>query len=92
METLEGLEVPNGYERELIIIRNQAFSIIEKKVSFLGTTKVERSMERISSLPEGIFFAHGYAPSPWSLGARGEDGEPCALAWRPPPPRSLRIG
>jgi hypothetical protein len=62
METLEGLEVPNGYERELIIIGNQAFSIIEKKVSFLGTTKVERSMERIKSLPEGVFFARGYAP------------------------------
>ncbi len=62
METLEGLEVPAGYERELIIIGNQAFSIIEKKVSFLGTSKVERSMERISSLPEGVFFARGYAP------------------------------
>lgn len=62
METLEGLEVPAGYERELIIIGNQAFSIIEKKVSFLGTSKVERSMERITSLPEGVFFARGYAP------------------------------
>jgi len=62
METLEGLEVPNGYERELIIIGNQAFSIIEKKVTFLGTSKVEKSMERIKSLPEGVFFAHGYAP------------------------------
>ncbi|MHA1727953.1 MAG: hypothetical protein ACTSWY_04400 [Promethearchaeota archaeon] len=62
METLETLEIPDGYEREMVIIGNQAFSIIEKKVSFLGTTKFEKSMEKISSLPEGVFFAKGYAP------------------------------
>lgn len=62
METLESLEIPNGYEREMIIIGNQAFSIVEKKVSFLGNEKVEKVMEKIGTLPEGVFFAKGYAP------------------------------
>ena len=62
IETLESLEMPEGYEREMIIIGNQAYSIVEKKVTFLGTEKVEKVMERIGSLPEGIFFAKGYAP------------------------------
>ncbi|MHA1822226.1 MAG: hypothetical protein ACTSU2_05235 [Promethearchaeota archaeon] len=62
METLESLEIPKGYEREMIIIGNQAYSIVEKKVSFLGTEKVEKVMEKIGSLPEGVFFAKGYAP------------------------------
>ncbi|MHA1340946.1 MAG: hypothetical protein ACTSRZ_13400 [Promethearchaeota archaeon] len=62
LETLESLEVPPGYEREMIIIGNSAYSIVEKKVSFLGQEKVEKVMERIGSLPEGVFFAKGYAP------------------------------
>lgn len=62
METLESLEVPEGYEREMTIIGNQAYSIVEKKINFLGSEKIERHMEKIGSLPEGVFFAQGYAP------------------------------
>lgn len=62
METLESLEIPDGYEREMIIIGNQAYSIVEKKVTFLGNAKIEKVMEKIGTLPEGIFFAKGYAP------------------------------
>ena len=54
--------VPDGYEREMIIIGNSAYSIVEKKSSFLGETKVDKIMEKIGSLPEGLFFAQGYAP------------------------------
>ncbi|MBN2154546.1 MAG: hypothetical protein JW776_00695 [Candidatus Lokiarchaeota archaeon] len=62
METLESLQIPEGYEREMIIIGNAAYSIVEKKSTFLGKTKVDKIMERIGSLPEGLFFAQGYAP------------------------------
>jgi hypothetical protein len=62
METLESLQIPEGYEREMIIIGNSAYSIVEKKSSFLGETKVDKIMEKIGSLPEGLFFAKGYAP------------------------------
>jgi len=62
METLESLQIPDGYEREMIIIGNSAYSIVEKKSSFLGETKVDKIMEKIGSLPEGLFFAQGYAP------------------------------
>ncbi|MBD3350237.1 MAG: hypothetical protein GF364_02010 [Candidatus Lokiarchaeota archaeon] len=62
METLESLEIPAGYEREMIIIGNQAYSIVEKKVSFLGNDQVEKVMEKVGSLPEGVFFAEGYTP------------------------------
>ncbi len=62
METLESLQIPEGYEREMIIIGNAAYSIVEKKSSFLGETKVDKIMEKIGSLPEGLFFAQGYAP------------------------------
>jgi len=62
METLESLQIPEGYEREMIIIGNYAYSIVEKKSSFLGETKVDKIMEKIGSLPEGLFFAQGYAP------------------------------
>jgi hypothetical protein len=62
MQTLESLEIPLGYEREMVIIGNHAYSIIEKKVTFLGQTKIETAMEKISNLPEGVFFAAGYSP------------------------------
>ena len=62
MESLEALEIPEGYFREMIIIGNQAYSIVEKKVNFLGNEKIEKSMEKIGSLPEGVFFAQGYTP------------------------------
>lgn len=62
METLESLEVPEGYEREMTIIGNHAYSVVEKKINFLGSEKIERHMEKIGSLPEGVFFAQGYAP------------------------------
>ena len=39
METLEELEIPDGYEREMIIIGNRAYSITEKMVNFLGSSK-----------------------------------------------------
>ena len=46
----------------MIIIGNTAFSISTKEQVFLGKKKVEKTLEPIGSLPEGVFFADGYAP------------------------------
>ncbi|GAB4315589.1 MAG: hypothetical protein Kow0069_17430 [Promethearchaeota archaeon] len=62
LETLENLENPPGYEREMVIIGNQTYSIVEKVQVFLGKKMVKREMEPIGALPEGVFFAEGYAP------------------------------
>ncbi len=62
MDTLTGLETPMGYEREMVIIGSQTFSIVEKATIFLGQRVVKKEMEPIGSLPEGVFFAEGYAP------------------------------
>ncbi|MHA1684692.1 MAG: hypothetical protein ACTSUE_27385 [Promethearchaeota archaeon] len=59
---LQNLKIPEGYQREMIIIGNAAYSFAVKEQVFLGKKKVERSLEPIGSLPEGVFFADGYAP------------------------------
>jgi len=56
MHKLEEIKIPDGYERELIIIGNHAVQ------TFLGKKKVERVMEKVGSIPEGVFFAEGYSP------------------------------
>ncbi|MHA1731649.1 MAG: hypothetical protein ACTSU5_06880 [Promethearchaeota archaeon] len=62
LETLENLETPPGYEREMVIVGSQTYTIVEKVATFLGQKTVQREMEPIGSLPEGVFFAEQYAP------------------------------
>lgn len=62
LQTLETLENPPGYEREMVIVGSQTYTIVEKVATFLGQKTVQREMEPIGTLPEGIFFAEGYAP------------------------------
>ncbi|MHA1368842.1 MAG: hypothetical protein ACTSRA_03855, partial [Promethearchaeota archaeon] len=59
---LKNLKIPAGYQREMIIIGNSAYSVSVKEQVFLGKKKVEKTLEPIGSLPEGVFFADGYAP------------------------------
>ncbi len=59
---LSNLKIPEGYQREMVIIGNSAYSVAIKEQMFLGKKKVERMLEPIGSLPEGVFFADGYAP------------------------------
>ena len=61
MDTLENLEVPEGYEREMIVIGNQAFSIAEKKTGFFGQSEEETFLEKYGFLPNGLIFAKGFA-------------------------------
>jgi hypothetical protein len=62
MQKLEEIQMPAGYERELIIIGNHAYSIVEKVQQFLGKKQVTKEISRVGAIPEGIFFAENYAP------------------------------
>ncbi len=62
MQKLEESPIPEGYERELIIVGNYAYALVEKVASFLGKKQVESKMEKMGSIPEGVFFAEGYSP------------------------------
>lgn len=62
MKKLDGIETLDGYYRELVIIGHDCYAISEKSVRFLGEERVERQLERITTMPEGIFFAEEYTP------------------------------
>ena len=70
MEKLEEVPIPEGYERELIIIGNHAYSIVEKVQTFLGKKQSTKEIEQVGSIPEGIFFAEGYSPRVLSEGGK----------------------
>jgi hypothetical protein len=36
--------------------------VVEKVVSFLGEKKIEKAIEEIGTIPDGIFFAESYSP------------------------------
>ncbi|MFX1237864.1 MAG: hypothetical protein ACFFAS_05185 [Promethearchaeota archaeon] len=61
-QKLEEIQIPPGYDRELIIIGNHAYSIVEKVQTFLGKKQVEKVMEKVGTIPEGVFFAEDYSP------------------------------
>jgi len=62
MQKLEEIKIPDGYERELIIIGNHAYAVVEKTQTFLGKKQVQKAIEEVGSIPEGVFFAEGYSP------------------------------
>ena len=62
IESLDEQGIPDGFEREMVIMGDKAYSVAEKVQTFLGNKQVERVLEPISSLPEGVFFAEGYVP------------------------------
>ncbi|MHA1490235.1 MAG: hypothetical protein ACTSRI_11345 [Promethearchaeota archaeon] len=62
MAKLEEIKIPLGFERELIIIGNHAYAVVEKVQTFLGKKQVEKVMERVGTIPDGIFFAESYSP------------------------------
>ncbi len=62
MQKLEEIKIPDGFERELIIIGNYAYSVVEKVQSFLGKKQSEKVIEKVGTIPEGVFFAEDYSP------------------------------
>ena len=48
MRKLEEIKIPEGYERELIIIGSYAYSVVEKVQSFLGKKQSEKVKREIT--------------------------------------------
>ncbi len=62
MQKLEEIKIPDGFERELIIIGNHAYSVVEKVQTFLGKKEVSKEISKVGTVPEGVFFAEDYSP------------------------------
>ena len=59
---LQDMEAPEGYQRELLIIYNQLFTVAERRIKVFGQEKVERTFEKVKDPPEGTFMAEGFIP------------------------------
>jgi len=59
---LETVEPPEGYQRELLIIYNELYTVAEHKIAVFGQEKVERKFEKVKDPPEGTFMAEGFIP------------------------------
>lgn len=59
---LETVEPPEGYQRELLIVYNELFTVAEHKIAVFGQEKIERKFERVKDPPEGTFMAEGFIP------------------------------
>ncbi|KKM81279.1 hypothetical protein LCGC14_1331400 [marine sediment metagenome] len=70
MKRLEEIAIPSGYERELIIIGNHAYSVVEKVQQFLGKKQVTKEISKVGAIPEGIFWAESYSPRILSEGGK----------------------
>jgi hypothetical protein len=62
IKELEGEEPPEGYQRELLIVYNELYTVAEHKISVFGQEKVERKFEKVKDPPEGTFMAEGFIP------------------------------
>jgi hypothetical protein len=62
MQKLEEIKIPDGFERELIIIGSHAYSVVEKVQTFLGKKQVSKEISKVGAIPEGVFFAEDYSP------------------------------
>ena len=59
---LETMDPPEGYERELLIVYNELFTVAEHKIAVFGQEKIERKFEKVKDPPEGTFMAEGFIP------------------------------
>ncbi|MFW9806252.1 MAG: hypothetical protein ACFFFK_05935 [Candidatus Thorarchaeota archaeon] len=59
---LETVDPPEGYQRELLIIYNELYTVAEHKIAVFGQEKVERKFEKVKDPPEGTFMAEGFIP------------------------------
>ncbi|MHA3962600.1 MAG: hypothetical protein AM325_003590 [Candidatus Thorarchaeota archaeon SMTZ1-45] len=59
---LETVDPPEGYQRELLIVYNELFTVAEHKITVFGQEKVERKFEKVRDPPEGTFMAEGFIP------------------------------
>ncbi len=59
---LETVTPPEGYQRELLIVYNELFTVAEHRISVFGQEKIERKFEKVKNPPEGTFMAEGFIP------------------------------
>jgi len=62
IKELEAEDPPEGYQRELLIIYNELYTVAEHKLSVFGQEKIERKFEKVKDPPEGTFMAEGFIP------------------------------
>jgi hypothetical protein len=62
LKELEAVDPPEGYQRELVIVYNDLYTIADHKISVFGQEKVERRIEKVRDPPEGTFMAEGFIP------------------------------
>ncbi len=62
IKELEQEDAPEGYQRELLIVYNEIYTVAEHKLSVFGQEKIERKFEKVKDPPEGTFMAEGFIP------------------------------
>ncbi|NVM02057.1 MAG: hypothetical protein HWN67_06955 [Candidatus Helarchaeota archaeon] len=55
-------DLPEGYEREGVVIPPVFYAVTEKKVMVLGKEVIKKDIEKASGLPEGFIFSSDYTP------------------------------
>lgn len=62
IKEMEGINPPEGYQRELVIVYNDLYTVAEHRTAVFGQEKVERRIEKVKDPPEGTFMAEGFIP------------------------------
>lgn len=62
IKELQDTNPPEGYQRELVIVYNQLYTVAEHKTAVFGKEKIERRIEKVKDPPEGTFMAEGFIP------------------------------
>ncbi|MHA1136606.1 MAG: hypothetical protein ACTSSE_08975 [Candidatus Thorarchaeota archaeon] len=62
IKEMESIDPPEGYQREIVIVYNDLYTVAEHKTAVFGQEKVERRIEKVKDPPEGTFMAEGFIP------------------------------
>lgn len=64
LEKLETIPLPRGFERELVIVGNNVYTVTEHTIYFLGKKQIKKKLEKapLGTVPEGVFLAEDYVP------------------------------
>ncbi|MHA1409218.1 MAG: hypothetical protein ACTSQY_02655 [Candidatus Odinarchaeia archaeon] len=64
IKKLDEIGVPHGFERELVIVGSEVFTMVEQTTQFLGKKQMAKKLERapMGTVPEGVFLAEDYTP------------------------------
>jgi len=62
LDKIKDEPLPEGFEREGIILPPVFFAVTEKKVMVLGKEVVKKEIEKAKDLPEGFIFSKEYTP------------------------------